>query len=116
MTQKQIDAAKKTLPRRYDYKSWTDEQKRLDDELDCREMINSCLAYGWITDFWYEREDFIGRHSYADPYIRSLGIARVRQLAAEQEADFAKARVIHGCYTDSEDCSYNSVVWADEMQ
>ena len=116
MTQKQINAAKKTLPRRVDvpWKDWTKEQRRLSDELDCREMINSCLTYGGIRGFWMECEWRWGDKSYAAPFIRSLGLDRVKELAAEQEADFAKAVVCRDVFTDSEDVTYHSVVWADE--
>ena len=52
--------------------------------------------------------------SYADPYIKKLGIKRVRELVAEQEADFAKAKVLRNVFTDSEGVAYNSVQWADD--
>jgi len=114
MTQKEIDAAKKMLPRLFDYQSWTPQQKILNDELDCREMINSCLCYGAIKDFWRVFDDFFGRHSYADPFIKALGRERVEELVAEQESDFAKAQVSSCVYTDSEGLIYNSIQWADD--
>ena len=77
-------------------------------------MINSCLAYGDIDDFWEESEQRMGDKSYAAPYIRSLGIERVREIADEQEIDFSKkATVISDVYTDSEGASYNTVIWRD---
>lgn len=117
MTQKQIDAAKKTLPLRLGtpWKDWTPEQRRLSNELSCREMINSCLTYGGIKEFW--REDpwrWGDDKSYAAPHVRNLGIERVKQLIAEQEADFAKARVLSGVGTDGEGGIYNTVIWHDE--
>lgn len=90
---------------------WTEEQRMLECELACREMINSCLAYGSIRDFW--RVNYRG-HSYADSYVRRLGKEKVVELAEEQESDFAKATVLHDVYTDSEGVTYNSVIWADE--
>lgn len=116
MTQKQIDAARKTLPGYMElpWKDWTPEQKRLDQELDCREMINSCLTYGGIDGFWQECEWREGDKSYAARFIRELGRKRVEELAEEQQADFSKARIFHGVYEDSEGCSYNGVVWHDE--
>lgn len=113
MTQKQIDAAKKALPSPVDYKNWTDEQKRLAEELSCREMINSCLTYGSIDDFWEEYEWRFGDKSYATPFVRILGIERVKEIVIEQEKDFSKAKIIHNVYTDSEGVSYNSVLWCD---
>ena len=115
MTQRQIDAAKKTLPSRFAYQTWTDEQKRLDKELSCRDMINSCLTYGGIRGFWQECGWRVGDKSYAAPHIRALGLARVHELVAEQEADFAKARVVPCTFTDSEGVTYNSVLWGDEQ-
>lgn len=115
MTQREIDAAKKTLPSLFDWKTWTEEQKRLDEELSCREMINSCLTYDGIEAFWRECTWRVGRDkSYADPHIRALGLERVKQLVAEQEADFAKATVLRDVFTDSEGVTYNSVRWGDE--
>lgn len=54
MTQREIDAAKATLPRpcSIPWKDWTDEQRMLYEELSCREMINSCLVYEGIDGFW----------------------------------------------------------------
>ena len=116
MTQKEIDAARATLPSVSDvpWKDWTEGQRCLDHELSCREMINSCLAYGRIKDFWEECEWRCGDKSYAAPHIRNLGINRVRELVAEQEADFSKATVYRNVFTDSEGVTYNSVKWGDE--
>lgn len=114
MTQKEINAVKKTLPSRFEYRTWTEEQKRLDWELSCRDMINSCLVYSGIRAFWERCEWRTGDKSYADPYVRALGRKRVEELVAEQEADFAKAKVFRDVYTDSEGVSYNSIRWGDE--
>lgn len=118
MTQKEIDRAKATLPRRFGYKTWTEEQKRLDNELSCRDMINSCLTYhgekfGWIA-FWEEEEWRWGDKSYAAPYVRALGRERVEALFDEQLADFRKATVHYTVFTDDEGLTYNSVQWADD--
>lgn len=119
MTQKEIDFAKNTLPSRFEYRTWSEEQKRLDKELSCREMINSCLVYhgerfGWDR-FWEECEWRIGDKSYAAPYVRSLGKERVIQIFNEQLLDFRKAIVRECVYTDSEGLTYNSITWADDM-
>ena len=114
MTYKQIDAARKALYR-VPWEKWTDEQKTLYEELSCRIMINSFLTYGGIRSFWYEspfRPPY--DNSYSAKYVRSLGLKRVQDLVIEQEADYAKAKVIHGTYTDSEGVTYNSVIWGDE--
>lgn len=84
----------------------TIEQERLHKELDCREMINSCLCYG---------SDFLGI-SYSEPYIKELGKERVLELYNEQKTDFDKAIVLHNVYEDCEGCSYNSIKWKDEIE
>ena len=91
MTQRQMDEAKMSLPSRMEYRNWTDEQKRLDEELSCRSMINSCLCYGGISGFWAESKWRFGPDkSYAAPHVRKLGLDRVKELVAEQEADFSR--------------------------
>lgn len=116
MTRKEIEAARATLPRLSStpWKDWTEDQKHLYNELSCRTMVNSCLTYGGIENFWTEHSFRRGDKSYAAPHIRELGLKRVREIVAEQEADFAKAKVFRNAFTDSEGCTYNSVQWADE--
>ena len=82
------------------------EQKQLHRELDCRDMINSCLCYG---------QNFI-ESRYSNPYIKELGKERVLELYNEQKADFDKAKVLYNVGKDSEGTTYNSVRWADEME
>lgn len=84
----------------------TAEQKQLHRELDCREMINSCLIYG---------SKFLGTR-YSEKYIKELGEKRVLELFDEQKADFDKAVVFHNVYEDSEGISYNSIKWEDEIE
>lgn len=114
MTRKQIEVAKKTLPRILDvpYREWTAEQKNLDNELSCREMINSCLTYGQMNDFYRESTGEWGR--WAELHRKDLSDERIIELIAEQRADFEKATVNSRVYTDSEGLSYNSVKWADD--
>ncbi len=108
MTRKQIEKIKKEIPE-FDNGipcQLTLEQKQLHRELDCREMINSCLCYGY---------DFIESH-YSKAYIKDLGIDRVKQLYNEQKADFDKAVVLHNVGEDGEGNSYNSIKWEDELE
>ena len=84
----------------------TAEQKQLHRELDCREIINSCLFYG--SNFLESR--------YSETYIKELGEKRVLELFNEQKADFDKAIVFHNVYKDSEGCTYNSIKWEDEIE
>ena len=114
MTDKQIEAAKRTLPNwnEIPYKEWTAEQKNLDNELSCREMINSCLCYGMMYAFYEESTGEWGR--YAANYREDLSDERVIELIAEQRADFEKATVKRNVGTDGEGLSYNSIKWADD--
>ena len=84
----------------------TPEQKALHRELDCREMINSCLCYG--SNFLESR--------YSEPYIQDLGRERVIEIYNEQKIDFDKAIVLHNVYEDGEGVTYNSIKWEDEIE
>lgn len=108
MTGKEIEKIRNEIPQ---FKNGvpcklTSEQKLLHKELDCREMINSCLCYGY---------DFINTN-FSEPYIKELGKERVMELYNEQKDDFNKAIVFHNVYEDSEGCSYNSIKWKDEIE
>lgn len=87
MTRLEIKKLRKENPRFNNGMSCelTKVQKQLHRELDCREMINSCLCYS---------TDFMNSH-YKDAYIKDLGEQRVIELYNEQKKDFEKAIVIH---------------------
>lgn len=112
MTGKQIEVAKKALPSiLYDK---TPEQRRLRNELSCREMINSCLVYGYARCYFYNTEtQQFGK--YAKHHIKYLGKETVLRLYNEQFKDFSKAIVKHAVNTDAEDGNYNSITWNDEL-
>lgn len=112
MTGKQIEAARRTLPPP-PWKNWTDAERTLYEELSCREMVNSCLCYGGIEDFW-AHHDWCSEGSYAARHVRALGRARVEEICKEQAEDMARARILRNVHTDSEGLSYNSIVWADD--
>ena len=112
MTQKQIDKARAELPT--NWHEMTPEQRKTREELFCREMINSCLAYGQAQSSFYnpETKEF---GYYAQDYIEELGKRTVIRLFNEQCDSFSRAVVKQGVYTDSEGCSYNSVMWQDDF-
>lgn len=60
----------------------TPKQEKLIKELDCREMINSCLCYGI---------DFL-KSEYKDDYIKDIGEDRVKEIYNEQLEDFKKQK------------------------
>jgi len=112
MTGKQIEAAKKVLPRILDYN--TPEQRRQHNELSCRRMINCCLIYGYAdSDFYNSETQNFGK--YAIGHIKQLGEETVLRLYNEQCEDFSKAIVKHAVYTDGEGVTYNSITWGDEQ-
>lgn len=109
MTRREIESAKASLPSRTQipFSEWTDEQKQLDRELSCREMINSILCY--------DGEDGLLNNEYLEKYIPELGLSIVQRLCDEQLVDFKKATVVKNVFTDNEGVSYNSIKWADEL-
>lgn len=107
MTRKEIERAWKPLRDKGFGAKLTPEEKKLMSELNCREMINSCLIYGEMSSF---------DTRYGVQYRVELGERRVSELVYEQEQDFKKAVVRRNVHTDSEGCSYNSIVWADELE
>lgn len=124
LTDKEIENARKELHRKAQARAekagrpglymlhelwpyYTPAMKRQDRELDCREMINSCLAYGMIYSF-YRDGQLVG---YAENYVFSIGEERVMELLRAQQERFRTATVHAGVYTDAEGCSYNSITW-----
>ena len=87
-------------------------------ELDCIEMIDSCLTYGSdpyaIHDKWWYGHGYCKR-SYMSDYEDELGVERVKELVDQQREEFSHAIIKRGVYTDSEGCTYNSVIYADEQ-
>ena len=109
MTDRQIKQAREQLPKRTQvtWANWTDEEKQIDRELSCREMINSILCY--------DGKEEILKDWYLKKYIDELGLETVQRLCDEQVADFENAIVKRNVFTDSEGINYNSVIWADEQ-
>lgn len=110
MTDKQIQQALNELG------SWRDdtpEKAKKREELDCRNMINSCLAYGEAYGFYNVNTGEWGE--YAQDYLRKLGAEKCFRLFMEQRDEFfEKATVEWGVYEDFEGCTYNRVTWGDE--
>ncbi len=107
MTKKEIQKLRDEIPRYKDgvYCNFTHEQERLQRELDCRDMINSCLCYGY---------NFL-ESNYSKAYIIELGIERVTELYNEQKADIEKSTILYDIGKDGEGNYYNSIKWYDEI-
>ena len=121
MTGKQIEQAKNEIYNNEKVfglapNKWPKALQVKDEELDCRDMINSILIYGGsCAKESYEYEKYLKPFIEGDPWHRVLlSEQRVDELIAEQKADFAKAEVGFAGY-DSEGCSYNYCHWADEQ-
>ena len=109
MTEKEIRQVKATLPKWENGNPpvFTEEQRQLERELWCREMINSILIYHGKLGIMNDR--------YLKDYIFELGFKRVKELVDEQIEDFEKAKVYKNVHVDFEGVVYNSIVWADEQ-
>lgn len=92
------------------WKYYTPAMRRREEELNCIDMINSCLIYGSAYyDFFVRGKGFVGQ--YALPYVETLGEDRVKELFDAQVERFKRAEVHVGVWEDHEGCSYNSVDW-----
>lgn len=128
MTRKQLEAIRNQLNTKYYGNECrhpdnlkmpiSDEDKRTFTELNCIEMIDSCLAYGddpfRVINQWWYGHGYCDR-SYMSEYEEILGKERVKELVDQQREEFSHAIIKHGVYTDSEGCTYNSVIYADEQ-
>lgn len=95
------------------YKTLTKEQELKLEELDFRELIMCCLAYG--TDVMTSRvinmvSEYYGR-PYFDEYADKLGKERALEIYEDQKEYFdTKCKVERNVYTDSEGLTYNSLI------
>ena len=123
MTAKEIQAIKDTLHKKYygdecvkPGVKWEKQDEITEEEMSCREMINSIMIYGGSCEkntYQYEK--------YLLPYTKKgtwhdglITLARLDELIKEQKADIEKAEIgFAGC--DSEGVSYNYCRFADEQ-
>ena len=89
------------------------EYLREEDEIWAIEMIHSILTYT-SKDYW--TVDYLMNNKYMAKYIKSLGEDKLRQIIADEIAEFENATIENDVYTDSEDVSYNSVTFKDESK
>ena len=125
MTGKEIQAAKDLLHMRYygDNARTPDnlirprlkEDEVFEEELSCREMINSILIYNGSCS-----KESYSYHRYLLPYTRKenyhkglISVKRLQELIKEQQDSFSRATVGFAGY-DSEGVSYNYCKWEDD--
>ena len=120
MTDKQLDQARANI-RAKGY-GWIDgkyhkppkKYKLLEEELSCISMINSILAYSChgMTDaeavMQYEERSY---YNYLADYVEMFGRDKVVALIQEQIDSID--HIEHCVYTDSEGCTYNSIIWKE---
>ena len=88
------------------------------EELKCRNMINSILIYenNQCNENSYSFKEYLLPYTQKITYHKGLiTLERLRELIKEQQESVSKAHINVGCYTDFEGCTYNSIVWEDEM-
>lgn len=113
----------------------TPEKQKRYEELQCVGMINSILAYDWtgchelplvVYDKNYKmiisgflpytsegvlEHDLRGLHPYLKQYVDKLGRQRVLELIQGQMDSVEKVQT--NVYTDSEGCTYNSIIYKE---
>lgn len=107
MTDKELQKIKDSLPK---WDEQNEEEKKLDNELSCREMINSILIYGYLNN----TVDEIYENKYLRGYKKDISEERIKELIKEQQEDLKKSKINQDVYTDSEGVTYNSVSWYDD--
>ena len=109
MSREELASITKNFPSRFEWnKSWTCEQKTIQNKIDCLSMIDSNLIYG--DRFWQIQNNWDGQYSYADTYIKKIGEDNVRELYNARKEYFRHhVRVHTDVHTDCEGVSYNSI-------
>lgn len=112
MTRLEIKAYRKAHPR-FDRgernPNLTEEEIKTHRELDCIEMIDSCLIYG--SDPFHKKYD---GSTYMDRYVKDLGLERVKELVEIQRKEIAQAEIGFAGY-DNEGVGYNYCKYRDEL-
>ena len=106
MTDKQLELLKKQSRYYGIHKDLTPEEKEIHDRISCIDTINSCIAY------CSRNLDCIVRNDYMQRHVDKLGLDTVTRLAQGQLNDIVGVK--YCVYTDSEGCSYNSIVWKED--
>ena len=113
MTDNQMNLIRKQLPliTQVPWSQWTEEQKRIDRELSCINMINSILAYDWSGQDaeWVMQHEEKAYHNYLAGYVEMFGREKVVELIQAQIDSIKEIK--RNVHADSEGCSYNSIVW-----
>lgn len=122
MNDKQLEAARSQLSNKIaaigygwingKYRNPPKKYRLREKEFDCIDMINSLLCYGYggcLDAAAILHNELNSYHSYLASYVDTLGEKRVIKLIQGQIDDIE--RVGYSVYTDSEGCTYNTLIW-----
>ena len=76
------------------------------------EMIHSILTYTSEANW---NVDYVMNNKYMQRHIKELGEEKVKELAEQEIEEYKQATINKDIYTDSEDVSYNSVTFKDDV-
>lgn len=76
------------------------------------EMIHSILTYTSEANW---NVDYVMNNKYMQSHIKELGDEKVKELAEQEIEEYKQATINKDVYTDSEDVSYNSVTFKDDV-
>ena len=76
------------------------------------EMIHSILTYTSEANW---NVDYVMNNKYMQRHIKELGEEKVKELAEQEIEEYKQATINKDVYTDSEDISYNSVTFKDDV-
>lgn len=100
------------------YREWTVEEKCLDSELSALSMLDSCFAYGGVDGFFKPKgygDNEVYYDTYLKRYLKEGGSKKEFDKMLEIQKKHLERCSVKWCtYTDSEGCSYNSIVDYDE--
>lgn len=120
--EKQRDKLRSELYKQYgngilNWKNWSAYAKQLDREMDALNMLESCFAYGGISNFYAQHEawEYCGKGSHYEHYLKAF-----EEVGGEKE-EFDRMIEIQSCYLtekcdvisagyDCEGLSYNGIV------
>ena len=115
MTRKKLEELKKRTQYYGKCEDPTPEQVKTWAQISCIEMVNSILAYScppWGPAQKLLKRDLNDSHSYLRDHVNELGEEQVLQIIEEQINDISYVR--RGVFTDSEGCSYNTIIWKED--
>lgn len=115
MSEKELKDLKKTIPCYVGcLKNMSEEQKRLEKEIQLREMVNSVYCYGYNVDL-----DYCLNNSYITDFLEedkyyTFSLEELKKIVNSQ-LDYLDnhCRIERDVYTDCDGFTYNSIIELD---